>query len=269
MADIFVVDTVEQTTERIVVHKPTGGVDEPSGYSLAPSISADGRYVVFDSLADNFVPEDKNFRSDIFLYDRLAEPKDRLTRISETADGTESNRDSFDPTIHADGKLVAFITRATSLDPTDNDTKLDVFLKNWQTGELVRVSRGGSYSSDALAGSFSPMIAGNGQSVIFASDAQGLITGDTDPKSDIFIRDLSSDAITSITVSPARSLISAERVTIAHTTNSDFAVAGGVSLTDALLAGNDVKNDLGYRVVTENSLDSTNADVDLIGPLTR
>ena len=137
LADIFIVDTVEQTTDRIVVHKPTGGVEEPSGYSLAPSISADGRYVVFDSPADNFVSEDKNFRADIFLYDRLAEPKNRLTRISETADGTESNRDSFDPTIHADGKLVAFITRATSLDPTDNDTKLDVFLKNWQTGELV------------------------------------------------------------------------------------------------------------------------------------
>ena len=90
-ADIFVYDTVTNTTRRVSVG--TGGT-QANGFSFAspPSISADGRYVAFESSSSNLVSGDTNGTSDIFVYDTVA---NTTRRVSVSSNGTQSNAASF------------------------------------------------------------------------------------------------------------------------------------------------------------------------------
>ena len=68
--------------------------------SLDPSISADGRYVVFRSLATNLVPLDTNGKTNVFLHDRAS---GTTTRVSVDSAGEQGNGGSFDASISGDG----------------------------------------------------------------------------------------------------------------------------------------------------------------------
>jgi hypothetical protein len=93
--------------------------------SRCPSISADGRYVAFESEASNLVPGDTNGRGDIFVHDRVT---GQTTRVSVASDGTQGNDDSEFPSISADGRYVAFESEASNLVPGDTNDSWDVFV---------------------------------------------------------------------------------------------------------------------------------------------
>ena len=102
----------------------TVGIDgEPAnGQSWAPSISAEGRFIAFESDATNLVPDDTNDARDIFLLDRLT---NETRRISMRMGGAEPNGPSFRPSISADGKWVAFDSQASNLVKDDENGDLD------------------------------------------------------------------------------------------------------------------------------------------------
>ena len=132
--DIFVYDRQTDTIERVsVASDGTQGNDR----SVAPSISADGRYVAFVSYASNLVPGDTNGASDIFVYDRQT---DTIERVSLAADGTEGDRASDSPSISADGRYVAFVSYASNLVSGDTNGETDVFVYDRQTDTIERVS---------------------------------------------------------------------------------------------------------------------------------
>jgi hypothetical protein len=89
------------------------------------SISANGRYVAFVSGASNLVPGDTNGVDDVFVHDRLT---GQTTRVSVASDGTQGNGDSWWPSISADGRYVAFESRASNLVPRDTNGAWDVFV---------------------------------------------------------------------------------------------------------------------------------------------
>ena len=89
---------------------------DPRGASLDPSISANGRYVVFWSPADDLVAGDGNGVNDVFRRDLLT---DTTTRVSVDAGGGDPNGESFYPTISVNGRYVAFASSATDLVPGD------------------------------------------------------------------------------------------------------------------------------------------------------
>jgi Tol biopolymer transport system component len=98
-----------------------------NSHSAFPSISADGRYVAFSSLASNLVPGDTNGVPDVFVHDRLT---GQTTRVSVASDGTQGNDHSGCPSISADGRYVAFESLASNLVPgdTDDSWEWDVFV---------------------------------------------------------------------------------------------------------------------------------------------
>jgi Tol biopolymer transport system component len=99
-----------------------------NSHSAFPSISADGRYVAFSSLASNLVPGDTNGIGDVFVHDRVT---GQTTRVSVASDGTDGNDHSWCPTsISADGRYVAFEYLASNLVPgdTDHSWEWDVFV---------------------------------------------------------------------------------------------------------------------------------------------
>nr|HID13858.1 hypothetical protein [Anaerolineae bacterium] len=121
---------------------------QANGDSDFPSISADGRFVVFESNADNLVANDTNDISDVFLHDRDAdedgifdEPGEVSTvRVSVASDGAEGNGYSGSAAISADGRYVAFESYATNLVPSDTNGHQDIFLHDWKGGITTRIS---------------------------------------------------------------------------------------------------------------------------------
>jgi Tol biopolymer transport system component len=109
--DVFLHDTQTTTTTRVSV--TTGGA-QVNGASSAPAISADGRYIVFESVAANLVPGDTNGISDVFLRDTQT-TLPATTRLSVTTGGDQANGASGATAISADGRYVAFESAATNL----------------------------------------------------------------------------------------------------------------------------------------------------------
>jgi Tol biopolymer transport system component len=94
---------------------------------LSYSMTADGRYVVFNSDATNLVPGDTNTATDIFLHDAA---NGSTARVSVSSDGAQAEGGSCDsPTISADGSFVAFHSTATNLVINDTNQSADVFVR--------------------------------------------------------------------------------------------------------------------------------------------
>ncbi len=121
-SDVFVRDLSGRTIERVSVGE--GGV-QANGSSYNASITADGRFVAFESNASNLVPGDTNGVSDIFVYDREEE---RIRRVSVGEGGTQTNAASGTPSISADGHFVAYASDARNLVINDRNNATDVFV---------------------------------------------------------------------------------------------------------------------------------------------
>lgn len=151
------------------------------------AVSGDGRRVVFSSESDHLETRaDTNFQSDIFLFDRETR---QLSRISDASTTRQANADSRYPSISADGRRVAFQSRASNLVPFDTNGVEDVFVKDLQTGAMTRVSvaqdgRQGNRGSDA------GLVSADGRFVAFTSLATNLVAGDTNRATDVFLRSL-------------------------------------------------------------------------------
>jgi Tol biopolymer transport system component len=194
--DIFVHDRQTGQTTRVSV--ATGG-GQANLASLDPSISADGRYVAFVSAATNLVSGDTNNFQDIFVHDRQT---GQTTRVSVASDGTQANGHSYDPSISADGRYVAFASLASNLVSGDTNGAWDVFVHDRQTGETTRVSvaSDGTQAIGFFFGS-SPSISADGRYVAFDSWATNLVSGDTNDKPDVFVHDRQTGQTTRVSVS--------------------------------------------------------------------
>lgn len=143
---------------------------DTDGDSLHPVISANGRYVVFESAAENVVAGDDNAVIDIFVVDRVT----RATElVSLSSDGEQVDDHTSDPDISADGRFVTFMAAASNLVPGDTNGTWDVFVRDRANGttERVSVASDGTEGNDA---SLRPTISADGMRVAFSSDATNL-----------------------------------------------------------------------------------------------
>jgi Tol biopolymer transport system component len=185
--DVFVHDRQTNATERVSVAGDGAQANGSSGvFFEPPSISADGRYVAFESFATNLVPGDTNDRKDAFVRDRQ---QNITTRVSVAGDGTQGNFESFFPQISADGRYVAFRSEATNLVVGDTNSSFDdIFVHDRQTGDTTRVSVA-SGGTQANGESRKLAISADGRYVAFMTDASNLVAGDTNGLEDVFVRD--------------------------------------------------------------------------------
>jgi len=187
--DIFVRNRQNSTTAQVTPHGS-------NGYSFYPSISADGRFVAFDSEASNIVGNDTNAASDIFVADLQT---GFFERDSVSSSGAQGNGGSHFPAISSaltpDGRFIAFSSDATNLIPgmTDTNGVRDIFLRDRQQTIVPGLTRRVSLSSSGAQGmshSYTPSISADDRFVTFRSAATNLVSGDTNGVQDIFVRDL-------------------------------------------------------------------------------
>jgi Tol biopolymer transport system component len=180
--DLFVRDRQNGATERVSVD--SSGV-QGNGDSHFSALSADGRFVAFDSSSGNLVANDTNGFKDIFVRDRLLGTTEL---VSVDSAGVQGNANVFSPWISADGRYVAFFGAASNLVAGDTNGVWDVFVHDRLSGITERVSvdsagvQGNGTSAHAS-------ISGDGRFVAFESSASNLVAGDTNAAMDIFVRD--------------------------------------------------------------------------------
>jgi Tol biopolymer transport system component len=136
-----------------------------------PAVSADGRFVIFASDAGNLVRGDTNRVGDIFVHDRVT---GQTVCLSRRADGVEADADSFEPAVSADGRIVAFTSRAANLVAGDTNGEADVFVVDRTTGRVLRAS---SDPAGRAAGGSLPGLSGDGRVVAFVTSAPDLLPG--------------------------------------------------------------------------------------------
>ena len=168
-----------------------------------PSLSTDGRFVAFTSAARTLDPDDGDDAQDVFVRDLLEGTTTLVSRTSGVS-GAKGNRESVDPSISGDGRFVAFASRAPNLDPDDAEPTppdhgvgiepaWDIFVRDLATGTTVLVSRAtGARGSDGNGASLAPSISADGRFVAFQSFATNLHPEDSDPRGDIYVRDLAT-----------------------------------------------------------------------------
>lgn len=176
---------------------------KPTSFSFRPSISADGRFVAFDSDSPSLVPGDTNRVRDVFLYDRNNGP---VERISQATGGKQPDGDSQRPTLSADGRFVAFWSAADNLVDNDTNQVTDCFLYDRDRHTTVRVDVGPA-DLEANGECARPVVSGDGKLVAFESAASNLekptVLGkstDTNKTRDVFVRDLIANTTTRVSV---------------------------------------------------------------------
>jgi hypothetical protein len=183
--DIFVRDLVSGSTTR--VNLDSNGAQGAGGDSYDPAISADGRYVAFDSGCANLVAADANPFQDVFVRDVVT---GTTTLVSVDSNGAQAaGGDSLYPSISADGRYVAFKSWSTNLVGADNNGHSDVFVHDLVTRvtTLASVDSNGVQQNNECS---YLSLSGDGRFVAFASTASNLVAGDTNGVYDVFLRDL-------------------------------------------------------------------------------
>lgn len=139
--DLFLVDrdadgdgSFDEAEDHTILRPLAGSA--PDGMQADPEMSADARFIVFESLASNLVAGDANDVFDVFVVDRDADENGvfdegfAVARVSQNLDGSEGTAFSANPTISADGRWVVYETQATELTGETHDHSLAMQARN-------------------------------------------------------------------------------------------------------------------------------------------
>lgn len=192
--DVFVRDRQLNTTE--LVSRRYDGM-QIDGDSYLPQISDDGRYVLFQTMADGVVADDDNAARDLYLVDRTAET---IERVSLRSDGTQIPEGI---SIHAyslssDGRYVSFTAEGNDILPGVDDSFAQVFLRDLtnNTTTLISMDEQGNPGNES---SYASSLDSGASSIVFSSLANNLVPSDSEDQTDIFLRDRLKDETTRIT----------------------------------------------------------------------
>jgi Tol biopolymer transport system component len=191
-------DRVAGVTELVSVASDGTPADN---YSLNPDISADGRYVCFESFAENLVPNEVLYGFDVYVHDRETGTTEMVSVSSSEQQSRVFGSDLC--AISADGRYVAFQSYAEELVPGDtNDTNEmpDVFLRDRRLGitEMISVN---SQEVQGRWQSTTSSVSANGRYVAFESYADNLAPEDVNGLEDIFLRDRRAGTTIQVSVS--------------------------------------------------------------------
>ena len=253
MSNLTVLDVTRASTTAV----GTQGYGDTE-LTMAPFISADGTKVAFHSVAPNLVPGDTNNGYDIFVKDLET---GEIVRANTALDGSQAEGDfgGLYPVLSADGSKVAFRSAASNLVPGDTNGLDDVFVKNLESGQIIRVEQsensgshhmsadgsrvavqanGGIYVQDLASGAviradvdaagvpvlgntYSPFLTADGSRVAFAT--AGFVD---ESGAGVFLKDLSTGAIVKIASGALNFRLSEDGTKVAYTSSAADLVPG-------------------------------------------
>ena len=232
-------------TVTLLSHSTGSAAVGGNGNSTAFAVSADGRYVAFNTAATNLIAGvvDTNANPDAYLWDRQTETL-RLISHAAGAGTITGNGQSIPRALSADGRYVAFMSLATNLIATGSDTNgaLDAFLWDRDTDTVSLISHLPGASTTTPAGASDPdpgAISADGRYVAFHSTATTLITGgsDSNAANDAFLWDRDTDTVTLISHASVSSTTTGNGASLGRAMSSDGRWVAFDSTATTLIAG--------------------------------
>jgi uncharacterized repeat protein (TIGR01451 family) len=222
---VYLHDRATGTTERI---SEDAGGNPGDGTSVLPKVSLDGRFVAFQTNSGNLIG-DGNFESHILVKDRVT---GTFERVSATSTGEPADQLSEHPDITADGRFVTFFSLATNLVPGDTNNRRDIFVRDRQTGTVVRVSVS-TAGEQGNSESQWPSISDDGLVTAFESSSNNLVPN---ANGGIFVHDdrPAADLSVAKSDSPDPAARGADLTYAVVVTNNGPGSAAAVQLTDSL-----------------------------------
>ena len=222
--------------------------DTGSSDSVSPIISADGRYVLFASTANNLVtiatntpiPAVSPSPLNVFLRDR-SNAVTTLVSINSSGSGG-GNDNSWPIALSTNGQYVLFESSANNLVSSDTNNAPDIFVRNLVNGQTLLVSANTSGrvgNRDSSGSAMTP----DGHYVAFVSSASDLVANDTNGIPDVFLRDLQSGSTVLVSLG-ARSAGPAQANTISPDISADgryvLFSSPGTNLVPNVKTGNEI-----------------------------
>jgi len=234
-----------QETFELVSATPSGAYGNAD--SVRARVSADGRFVAFESSASDLIAGDTNGSGDVFVRDLDARVTERVSLTSTNGqidlgggNGSGPNWVWNSPGISADGSIVVFVSRSAGVVPGDTNGVDDVFVRDRVAGTTTRVSLrtdGGELNGHSGAAQLSA----DGRRVLFVSRATNAAPGDTTDDSDWFVHDRTTGVTQLVTTIPgdlglfevyAMHFASGGRHAVFHATRSTPSYAVGTYVRD-------------------------------------
>ena len=218
--DVFVHEIATGITERISV--TSNGMEAFFG-SYTPDISADGRFVVFQSMAPDFAPNIPLSHDNIFIHDRELNTTEL---VSIGHDGTPATGFSHQPTVSADGRYIAYASHADNLVNNDFNGFDDIFVFDRETSTTSRINLDVN-NNEIFDGAYMPKISSNALYVVYESHASSIVANDTNGHADIFVARLDNEE-----AGGQRIKLSPSHTTVDPITDPQFSVDIQVSSSD-------------------------------------
>ncbi|MEQ1698707.1 MAG: calcium-binding protein, partial [Ilumatobacteraceae bacterium] len=207
--DVFVRDLQTNTTERVNLTstggEPTGAL--PQFTTASPTISADGRFVSFDSSATNLVPGATTAQRRVYVRDRMLGTTILVGRGSAGE-------------ISDNGKVVVF-SSFDALTGDDTNGVSDLFTMVLSTGAITRASVATGNIQAAQGGS-GPSVSADGRFVSFESASVDLVAGDTNGTGDVFLHDRQTGITTRVSVGATGAEVNGQSFSAAVSTDGRF-----------------------------------------------
>ena len=268
--DIILVNVSNPANTKWVSQKTNLGGNSGNFASTNASVSNDGRYVVFQSNANNLIPTitDGNGTTDIFLFDSQNNTLTLVSKkINSVAPVTTANSTSINPIISADGRYIAYESFASDLVTVDTNGRKDIFVYDIQlnTNKLISLRPSGVQTT---ADSRNASISDNGEFIAFESDDVSLVANDNNNLTDIFVwnnntislfsADSAGNEGNNASTTPSISPNGQEVTFISNATNLDTSVPGQNGVTQQLfLASATPPPTISISNVTVNENDGT------------
>lgn len=192
--DIFVRDLTAQTTTQAGTWASSNG-----GGGSEPAISANGDVVAFESVLE-LTGQASNSAIDVFARTLSS---GQIVKVSVNDLGVAGDKFSFQPSLSADGRIIAFTTSSTNLDATDTDNEIDVYVRDTVAMTTRLASVPGVDAPGTGGSSTGTAVSDDGRVVAFTSEETNLVAGDTNGHMDTFARNLQTGTTTRVSVSSA------------------------------------------------------------------
>ena len=175
--------------------------DPAVGMVQSGSLSANGRYVVFTSMAANLVAGVTGMH--VYRHDRTT---GATVLVSVAKSGSPSTVGGFAPSVSADGRFVAFASTGSDFVDGDTNGLTDIFLRDMSSGTTAIVS---ATQTGAPAGASANNVSGkreisdDGRYVAFTSGATNLVATPNNGKQQVYVKDMATGVVTRASVNAA------------------------------------------------------------------
>ncbi len=175
-----------RTGETQLVSMNRYGDGTPNDVSFDATMSADGRFAAFCSIANNVIPNDGNTNTDIFLRDLVGR---QTTLVSANTAAQPANRGAFRPSVSRDGRRISFDSIASDLTTADaNGNDSDIFVRDLPAGP-TRTASVDESGATVKGDTFKASLSADGRFVVFTTPAR-LLAIDQNGISDAYARDI-------------------------------------------------------------------------------